>query len=97
MAICRSPPCQSQIVEETTSTGRCPCGLCYWRTGLGPWKEIVGLVDVTVPGWDGGTRVVRSDGVQFREAFVYLDPVVDKHLNSVFKRRHIESIVPVKE
>ena len=69
------------------------------RDGKGRWTEIVGLVDVTVPGYDSATarRVVRSNGLKFRGDYVYLDPLVDKSLDSVFRRRHIEEIRPASD
>ena len=83
---------------DTLTEGHCGCGLKYRRrVGAATWDEIVGLVDVTVPGYNMATehRVVRSNGVIYRSEYVHLDPVVDKNADRVFEERDVVSIVPV--
>ena len=91
-----APGCGAEVTAETLTEGRCVCGLRYRRPiGAANWDEIVGVVDVTVRGYNvTADRVVRSNGVIYRSEYVFLDAVVDRRANGVVKQRDVESILP---
>jgi hypothetical protein len=82
VSICRSPPCEGEVIVETATDGHClACGLQHHRrAGSAAWGQVIGPLVVTLrlsAGESDGEvldhEVLDADALRFAGRYMTID------------------------